>query len=306
MDLFDEIFSAMRVESVLYGRLAARAPWGVDFVSEPVARFGMAVRGSCWLQADTLERPIALSSGDCYIVAPGIRFTLCDTPHSPTTPCAEVFRDKTLDEVTFGGDGAVTDIVGGCFLFDDTGAEPLLAMLPPVIRVGMDSVHAQALHLTLQLIALETGTSDLGADLVVRRLADIVFVQAMRSYCLCEGRASSGWLAAYTDRRLGGAMRAMHREIERDWSVHDLAAAAAMSRSAFARRFKDVVGETPLAYMTRWRMYKAKCLLRQTNLPLGVVAQKVGYATDGAFTRVFKRVVGEAPGRYRRGLVSRA
>lgn len=300
MDLFDEIFSAMRVESALYGRLAASAPWGVDFMAEPRARFGMVVRGSCWLKADELDRPMALTAGDCYIVAPDIRFSLRDHPRSPTSPCGEVFHDKDGDEVVFGGGGRPTDVVGGCFSFDKTSAEPLVSALPPVIRIGMDSTHAQALQSTLQLIALETAEPGLGSKLVVSRLADILFVQAMRAHCLCDARATTGWLAAYTDRRLGAAMRAMHEDIGRDWTAHALADAAAMSRSAFARRFKDVVGETPLGYMTRWRMYKAKCLLRQSDLPLSAIAEKVGYATDGAFNRVFKRQVGETPGRYRR------
>ncbi|TCS60688.1 AraC family transcriptional regulator [Varunaivibrio sulfuroxidans] len=300
MDLFDEIFSAMRVESALYGRLAASAPWGVAFVAEPEVRFGMVVRGSCWLTSAGLNRPMALTAGDCYIVAPQVAFSLRDDPKSPTCPCTQVFHDRDGDEVSFGGGGQTADIVGGCFFFDKAGAEPLLSMLPPVLRIGMDSTRAQALQSTLQLIALETAEPALGSKLVVSHLADILFVQAIRAHCLCDARVTTGWLAAYTDRRLGAAMRAVHGDIGRDWTARALADAAAMSRSVFARRFKEVVGETPLGYITRWRMYKAKCLLRQSDLPLGAIAEKVGYATDAAFSRVFARHVGKTPGRYRR------
>jgi len=302
VDIIDEIFSAMRVESALYARLAATAPWGIDFHFGPEARFGLVVRGGCWLKSPALDQPLALAAGDCYFVAPETPFSLCDDPQGPTRPCSDVFHDKEGDDVAFGGGGQPTDVVGGWFSFDRDGAEPLMSVLPKVMRIGMDSVRAQALQSTLKLIAMETAEHDLGSNLVVSRLADILFVQAVRAYCLSCAGAEMNWLAAYADRRLGAAMRAIHADIGRDWTAQALAGAASMSRSVFARRFKETVGETPLSYVTRWRIYKAKCLLRQSDLSLYAIAERVGYATDGAFNRVFKRYVGETPGRYRRGI----
>jgi len=300
MDLFDEIFAAMRVESALYARLMATAPWGIEFNVGPEVRFGLVVRGGCWLKTPVLDQPLALAAGDCFIVAPETPFALCDHPQSPTRLCSDVFEGKDGDRVAFGGGGQPTDIVGGWFSFDQAGAEPLMSVLPPVLRIGMDSARVQALQATMQLIAMETAEHGLGSKLVVSRLADIMFVQAVRAYCLSGAGVQTGWLAAYTDRRLGAAMRAMHDDIGRDWTAQTLAGAASMSRSVFARRFKETVGETPLGYLTRWRIYKAKCLLRQSDLSLYAIAERVGYATDGAFNRVFKRQVGETPGRYRR------
>jgi len=302
MDIIDEIFAAMRVESALYARLAATAPWGIDFNFGPEARFGLVVRGGCWLKSPALDQPIALTAGDCYFVAPETPFSLCDNPQSQTRPCSDVFHNKDGDDVAFGGGGQPTDVVGGWFSFDQDGAEPLMSVLPKVMRIGMDNARVQALQSTLQLIAMETAEHDLGSKLVVSRLADILFIQAVRAHCLSCAGAKMNWLAAYADRRLGAAMRAIHADIGHDWTAQTLAGTASMSRSAFARRFKETVGETPLNYVTRWRIYKAKCLLRQSDLSLYAIAEHVGYATDGAFSRVFKRYVGETPGRYRRNM----
>lgn len=300
MDLFDEVFAAMRVESALYARLEATAPWGIDFVSGPGAKFGLVIRGGCWLKAQGLAQPLALTAGDCYIVAPETRFALRDHPRSATRACADIIRGKDGHTVSFGGGGMPTDIVGGWFTFDAPSAEPLMSVLPPVLRIGMDSERAHALQSTLQLIAMETAEQNLGSKLVISRLADILFVQAVRAYATSCACAKTGWLAAHMDRRLGTTLRAMHSDIGRGWTVETLAATARMSRSAFALRFKAVVGETPLDYLTRWRIYKAKCLLRQSDLALTEIADRVGYGTDAAFNRVFKRLVGVAPGEYRR------
>lgn len=300
MDLFDEIFSAMRVESALYARLEATAPWGVDFIGGPGANFGLVVRGSAWLTIQGLAQPLGLAAGDCYIVAPQTPYTLSDNVRSATRSCTDVIHGKEGGIVSFGGGGTPTDIVGGWFTFDALSAEPLISVLPPVLRIGMDSERALALQSTLQLIAMETAVPSLGSKLVVSRLADILFIQAMRTYVSSCACAKKGWLAAYADRRLSAVMHAMHADIGRDWTVETLADAAHMSRSAFALKFKAVLGETPLGYLTNWRMYKAKCLLRQHDSALGEIALAVGYDSDASFSRVFKRWVGATPGEYRR------
>ncbi len=290
----------MRVESALYARLEATAPWGVDFVGGPGANFGMVVRGSAWLTAQGLEQPLSLAAGDCYIVAPQTPYTLSDNVRSATRSCTDVIHGKEGGIASFGGGGAPTDIVGGWFSFDAQSAEPLMSILPPVLRIGMDSERALALQSTLQLIAMETAVPSLGSKLVVSRLADILFIQALRTYVSSCACAKTGWLAAYADRRLSAVMHVMHADIGRNWTVETLAAAAHMSRSAFALKFKAVLGETPLGYLTNWRMYKAKCLLRQHDVPIAKIALAVGYDSDVAFNKVFKRRVGVTPGEYRR------
>lgn len=301
MDPLEDIFTAMHIESALYARLQAKAPWGIAFDTSPNARYAIVVRGHCWLSAASLPQPIALTGGDCFIVKGEAEFQLQDELGHDLQACNEIFHENAGDTVAVGGDGALTEIVAGRFAFDSSGGEPLLPLLPSVLHIRMDSERARLLQATLQLIAMETTEQSMGARLVVNRLADVLFMQAVRAYCTSEDCRDSGWLSAFTDRRLGAALRAMHAEIDRSWTVNSLAAIAGMSRSAFAQRFKTVVGDTPLNYLSRWRIYRAKTLLRQSELALIEIAQRVGYETDVAFNRAFKRTVGLSPGKYRSG-----
>lgn len=300
MDPIEDVFSAMRVESALYARLEAQTPWGISFASGPHIRFGIVLRGNCWLTADGLEQPLALSESDCFIVRSDVQFALRDDLQSPVKACTEIFGEGSGDTVAFGGDGMPTDIVAGRFAFDATGGEPLMSVLPPVVHISMDGTRAHLLHATLQLIKMETAEQGMGARLVVNRLADVLFMQAMRAHFGSCLKGTTGWLAALSDRRLGAAIRAMHGNLDQSWTVKSLAATSGMSRSAFAQHFKDTVGIAPLDHLTNWRMYRARCLLSSSALSLAKIAEQVGYETDGAFNRAFKRVVGITPGEYRR------
>lgn len=300
MDPLEAIFSAMRVESAIYARLEARAPWGISFGTSTHARFAVVVQGHCWLSAAGSAQPIALAGGDCFIVKGDARFVLQDELGSPVQDCGQVFGASAPDTATVGGEGARTAVVAGRFAFDSASGKPLMSLLPPVLHIPMDNGRAGLLQSTLQLIALETAEQSMGARVVVNRLADVLFVQAVRAYCGSDACPRTGWLAAYADRRLGGALRALHADIGKSWTVQSLASAAGMSRSAFAHHFRNVLGDTPLNYLTRWRMYHAKSLLRQSKLTLTEIADRVGYETDGSFNRAFRRAVGVTPGDYRR------
>jgi transcriptional regulator GlxA family with amidase domain len=135
---------------------------------------------------------------------------------------------------------------------------------------------------------------------VLKRLADIFLLQMIRAHISSSTCRQTAWLRALSDPRIGAALRSMHEKIEQPWSVAELASAANMSRSAFALRFRQMVGETPLEYLTRWRIYKATVLLRDGDKKLTEVANAVGYDSDGSFSKTFKRIVGVAPGEYRR------
>jgi len=301
MDPIEDIITAMRVQSALYARLEAKAPWGISFASGPHARFGIVVRGHCWMSADGLPQPIALSGGDCFIIRADARFVLQDEAASALLSCETVFDGRNSGVIDFGGEGVLTAIVSGRFAFDASAGEPLMSLLPPVLHFRVDDERSRLLQATLNLIAIETTERALGANLVVSRLADVLFVQAVRAWCASGGNGTTGWLAALADRHLGAAVRAMHADVARRWTVESLAIKAGLSRSAFASRFKSVVGDTPLGYLTRWRMYRAKDMLRNGDLGIIEVAARVGYETDTAFSKAFKRTEGMAPGEYRGG-----
>lgn len=303
MDPLDEVFAAMRVENALFARLEATAPWGLATRAGRSTRFGLVLRGGAWFTLDDVKKPVpvALSAGDCFIVPRGQPYTLRDAMKSPTVSCIDAVRSNVGGVVALGGGGAATTIVSGWFEFDAEGARPLLDLLPPLLLIRMDQDRSQRLQAALQLLALETAQRGLGSGLVVSRLADIVFVQAVRAYIdTLDSETSTGWLAALADRRLGPAIKRLHEDAAASWTVDALAAEAAMSRSAFAARFKAKVGQAPLDYLTRWRMFRAGHLLRHGDEAIAAIAGRVGYDSEAAFNKAFKRVVGEAPGAYRR------
>ena len=138
----------------------------------------------------------------------------------------------------------------------------------------------------------------MGASLMTHRLADILLVQALRAYVGLRGKDSAGWIGALTDERIGGALRLMHGDAGRHWTVDGLARAVGMSRSAFAARFKELVGASPLDYLLRWRMQLAREALRRNEASVASLADRLGYASESAFGNAFKRVHGRAPKRY--------
>ena len=202
--------------------------------------------------------------------------------------------------IRYGGGGTATTILGGKFTFDQTNSKPLMDLLPPFIHVQNERVQTLPLQQSLQLFAAEAAQSCLGSYLVLKRLADILLLQLIREYVSSSTCRETGWLRALSDPRIGGVLRSMHENIQQPWTVGELASVAGMSRSAFALRFKEVVGETPLDYLTRWRVYRAAVLLREGDRKLTEIANAVGYDSDGSFNKTFKRIVGVTPGEYRR------
>jgi transcriptional regulator GlxA family with amidase domain len=203
--------------------------------------------------------------------------------------------------IEYGGGGAPTTIISGWFGFGATSVKPLTRLLPPLILIKADQAQSLALHTTLNMLASETAVSAPGSELVVSRLADMLFIHSIRAHIGSRLEAcKSGLLRAIFDPQIGVALKSMHEKVEHPWTVESLAAACGMSRSAFAVRFKDLVGETPLEYLTSWRMQKATGLLQKGDQKLFEVAKSVGYDSDAAFSKAFKRIIGVAPRAYGR------
>jgi transcriptional regulator GlxA family with amidase domain len=182
--------------------------------------------------------------------------------------------------------------------------KPLKRLLPELILIKADQARTLALHATLQLLASEMSEPAPGAEVMVNRLADILFIQCVRAHIASSSEnCKSGWLRAIFDPKIGTALKAMHERIENPWMVETLAAAAGISRSAFALKFKELLGETPLEYLTNWRMYKATGLIQEGDRKMAEIAKSVGYDSGAAFSKAFKRVLGAAPREYRRSIM---
>lgn len=320
MDPITDLFQTLQIVGVVHARLEATAPWGLKSESEAVegtakgelsgesaclrfhfAHFGMLSRGNCWLSVEGIHHPISLTGGDCFLLAPGSAYSLRDNPRTRVRSLCEVAPKNGSQIIEYGGGGAPTTIISGWFRFGATSVKPLTRLLPPLILIKADQAQSLALHTTLNMLASETTISAPGSELVVNRLADTLFIHSIRAHIGSQTEnCKNGLLRAIFDPQIGVALKAMHEKVEHPWTVASLASACGMSRSAFAIRFKDLVGETPLEYLTSWRMQKATGLLQKGDKKLFEVAKSVGYDSDAAFSKAFKRIVGVAPKQYRR------
>jgi AraC-like DNA-binding protein len=320
MDPISDVFKTMQVASVVHARLEATAPWGLMREAEAendavvhshspsqLAHFGMVSRGNCWLSVGGMPDPLPLTGGDCFLLAPGSSYALRDNPRTQAHSFCEAAPKNNTNVIHYGGGGIPTTIVSGWFRFGQMSVKPLRRLLPELILIKADQAQTLALHATLQLLASEMSEPAPGAEVMVNRLADILFIQCVRAHIASESETcKSGWLRAIFDPKIGAALKAIHERVENPWTVEALAAAAGMSRSAFALRFKELLGETPLEYLTNWRMYKATGFLQDGDKKLFEVAKSVGYESDAAFSKAFKRVLGLAPSEYRRSVTDPA
>jgi AraC-like DNA-binding protein len=292
-----DVLAGMQVRSFGYARLEARAPWGVSFAKHS-ASLGMVLEGRCWFTMQRMPRAVELNAGDCFLIAHGDAHALRDHLDTPTRAYGEILgSDRRSARVA--GNGAASVVVGGWFRFDPLSSRPLTKILPPLIHISAASVHALGLDTTLQSLANETRESGPGSEIVVNRLAEILFIQMIRAFVASDLNSKPGWLGALADTHTGAALHLMHEKVDRHWTVGDLAHAVGLSRSAFAHRFRQLVGEAPMEYLTNWRMFKACRLLRSSDLKLSHIAGSVGYDSEAAFCHAFKRVLGVTPSEYR-------
>jgi len=261
----------------------------------------MVSRGNCWLSVNGIPDPIPLTGGDCFLLAPRSGYTLRDSLRTRPRSYCEAARPGSSNVIQYGGGGAPTTIISGFFSFDGPSVKPMSQLLPALNLIKSEQARSLALHTTIQLLASEMTEQAPGSVVVANRLAEVLFIQTLRAH-IASGKESCkrGWLRAIFDPQIGTALNAVHDNVDRPWTVESLAAAAGMSRSAFALRFKELLGQTPLEYVTDWRMQKAIQLLPQRDKKLIDIAQRVGYESDAAFSKAFKRIVGLTPGEYRR------
>jgi AraC-like DNA-binding protein len=274
----------------------------VGFEGHRHVKFGAVINGHCWLTVDGARAPVELAPGDCYLVIGDRRYQLASDLDVKAVPAAPLFA-RLADGVAQCGAGQDSMLIGGNFTFDEANATLLLEGLPAVIHVPASSDHAGQMRATLHLIASEAATEGLGGALMLDRLAHVLFLQALRAYArerAPAGKEAPGLLPALLDPQVGPALRLMHEDLARDWTVASLATAVTMSRSSFALRFRATVGVAPWEYLTRLRMHAAGQLLRDSDQTVSAVATAVGYASETSFSTAFRRVMSTSPHAFRR------
>lgn len=265
--------------------------------------FHVVTSGRCWLEVEGPEHRL-LRQGDLALVPHGKGHRLTSEPGIPAAKLFDLPREQLSERyeiLRHGGGGPVSTLVCGAVRFDHPAAHQLVKLLPKMICIeASSSPHMEWIQSMLRFMASEAKALRPGGETVVTRLADILVIQAIRSWIDQDPAAQTGWLGALQDKQIGRAISLVHREPAREWTVASLAAEAAMSRSAFAARFTELVGEPPMRYVARWRMHVALTLLKEEGAPLGDLAIRLGYQSEAAFSRAFKRFIGISPGAARR------
>jgi AraC-like DNA-binding protein len=305
VDPLGEALHFLRMSGIFYSRCEFSAPWGLELPAmRDFLMFHVVTSGRCWLEVEeTGER--LLQPGDLALVPHGEGHRLASAPGGPCVPLFDLpraYASERYEILRHGGDGAATTLVCGAVRFDHPAARHLVDVLPRVISVdAAGSNQLDWIHSTLRFMAVEARELRPGGETVITRLADVLVIQAIRSWIEQDPAAQSGWLGALRDPQVGRAIALIQRDPSRDWKVADLAHEAAMSRSAFAARFTDLVGEPPMHYLARWRMRLALVWLQEDGATVGELAFRLGYQSEAAFSRAFKRYVGVSPGAVRRG-----
>ncbi|MFI5774692.1 AraC family transcriptional regulator [Streptomyces sp. NPDC051658] len=307
MDILTEALASMRTGHPASVRTNGRAPWGVRLPPVAGAGFHVVLYGTCWLIPlnDTPPhlKPIPLSPGDVIFLRSGRGHILADHPSTPPVEAtAEQFQQGSpIGSLTLGGKGPETSLLCGDYQLDQSRPHPLVRHLPELIHLPTRHGRHPELSAAVQLLGSELENPRIGSDGIVPSLIDSLLLYILRAWLDDQPpTAAQGWAAALGDSAVAPALSAIHDDPSLQWTVESLAERAGLSRAAFARRFASLVGEPPMAYLTRWRMTTAARLLRESNASLTTVAARTGYGSEFSFAKAFKREYGLAPGGYRR------
>jgi len=309
MDLLADMMTLLRMEGHTYGCLDLKGPFALSFPTE-ISHFLIVTRGSCFLDVPG-EADLALETGD-FIFLPRSTPMILKSSREPMP--ARAFAPTEAEKYTrtgaltlHGGDGPAVALVCGCFTFSSPESVLLVRHLPAVLVLPATGPHANPwVASLLPLIAGEMHQDRLGARTVLDRLAEVLFIHAVRGFFeTTRDDPRPSWIRALNDGPIGQSLQHIHSEPGRPWTVETLAGEVGLSRSAFAARFKTLVGETPLEHVTRWRMARAAGLIRAPRAPkLEAVAAAVGYESESSFRKAFQKVMGTTPAQYRRAPVA--
>ncbi|WP_010629999.1 AraC family transcriptional regulator [Halomonas sp. KM-1] len=297
MDPLSEVLSLLKPRSYITAGFDAGGAWALtlDDLAGRIKCYAV-IKGTCWLSMQGSE-PVQLQAGDCFVLPSGRTVRIgSDLGVEPKRASEVLDPNRSGEVVTYNGGGDVF-LVGSRFEVNGHHAEVLLQTLPPLMQVETSGDRAR-LRGSIELMMEELREARPGSSLVAQQLAHMMLVQALRLYLAEQAHSDIGWFAALADPQLSGPLNAIHANPAHPWTVQKLATLAGMSRSTFAERFRQRTGETPIAYLTRWRMMLACEKLMNGRDTLARIATSVGYESEHAFNTAFKRVMGVSPRRY--------
>jgi AraC-like DNA-binding protein len=321
-DALSDVLSAVQLSGSVFFDVTAKAPWvaeapraaqiAADVMpgAQHVIEYHVVTRGTCWISlvgGDTFE-PVKLEEGDIAVMPQGDPHVVSSAPGMRAEPNLEIHRRPEDGALPFaiqtGGDGpGDTRLICGFFSCDARPFNPLLDALPRFMRFSRDTSPGShsLLDQFIRFATAETGNKRAGSQSVLNRLSELMFVEVIRMHMDQLANNNIGWLAGLRDPLVGRALTLLHARPAHDWTLEQLASAAATSRSVLADRFAEIVGCPPIQYLTQWRMQMAAKRLADPNVKIAAVAHEVGYESEAAFSRAFKKFVGRSPSQWRVG-----
>lgn len=299
MDPLSEVLALLKPQSLSSGGFVVQGDMAIYFPKHQGIKCYAMLAGQCWLVVEGVPDPVLLDAGDCFLLPRGMPFQLTtDLSLEPVHYTIAWGRISKTNEVPVPPEGA-RYIAGGFFGFTGSHAEMLLHSLPPIVHIRGES-DKTAMRWALERLREELRDPQPGSSLMAQQLAYTMLIQALRLHLADGSSAGHSWLSALSNKHMSLAIASIHDAPGHSWTLQSLAERVGMSRSVFALRFREIVGVTPMGYLTRWRMLLAADRLKNSSQDLSVIAQSLGYESESAFGKAFRRVMGCSPRQYTR------
>jgi len=309
MDLLSSVLATVRLKASGWHICDFTAPWAIATTRGFAEPFFLSIVGNdCWLTFED-NPPMRMKEGDLILVLRGGSYTVASDVQVPTVAWDDAFAPLPWSDgikmtaprrLSYGGGGAATRMIGAAFGFGNRGRNPLLSALPPYICLANRHSHLlPVFRFAREFLEGEEQHPMPGYSAVAERMAELVFINIIRSHLRLQPDETTGWLRGLSDTRIARALAAIHERPDQPWTVSTLAKEASMSRAVFAQKFHALIGRSPGDYLTEWRIYLAAGQIATSVKPIATIAAEVGYQSVNAFTHAFKRSYGSTPGEYR-------
>jgi len=320
MDVLSEVLKAVKLDGALFYNAEFSAPWCLCSPASPtlapylsagsrhVIIFHLLTEGHGYAQVEGDDRPLPLNAGDILIVPHGDPHAMRNGPLIKPVDHAEEIRrilSQGLKVSRMGGGGEITKFICGYMTCEPQLSRIFLGGLPPMLKVHIrDDASGQWLENSIRYSVDNADASGAGGEAVIAKLSEVLFIETLRRYIALLPREQTGWLAGVRDPEVGKALALLHRRPAHPWTIAALAIEVGISRSVLAERFRRYLSETPMAYLTRWRLQLGAQMLKSTSSSVVQIAAEVGYESEPSFNRAFKREFSLPPARFRSQLKS--
>ncbi len=303
-DVLTAVLNTLQFTGKVFCYSKFTAPWAVRMNRKEYAHFHFIEHGKGWVEVEDNEekitRKVEVAGGDLVILPHGGAHVLRDNLNTKAVNVDGLLQCRRDHILRHGGGGAETTTVCGAFAFENQFGNPILPLLPHLIHVPGERIQSGTwLESTLRLLAHEAQFPREGSGSIIGHVTAIIFIQAVREWIETQTQGQAGWLGALRDKQIGSALSLMHQKPSEPWTIAKLASEVGMSRSPFATKFTSLVGEPPLAYLTKWRMNLAAGYLRDEQISIREIAERVGYESQASFTNAFKRNFSLSPREYK-------